>query len=101
MLVPTVTRNMLICNMPTTLWCFLACRQEVIDGLFRKSGKTGRLKLVAKKPVVLVLGTGWGAHSLVKVMGLTGRAHGGRGGEQMPSTVCFSRGALVAGVRLL
>jgi hypothetical protein len=43
-----------------------ACRQDVIDKLFRKSS-TGRLKLESKKPVVLVLGTGWGAHSLVKV----------------------------------
>ncbi len=46
--------------------CCTLCRQEVIDSLFRKS-KSGRLKLESKKPVVLVLGTGWGAHSLVKV----------------------------------
>lgn len=39
----------------------------MIDGLFRQKTSSGRLKLVAKKPVVLVLGTGWGAHSLVKV----------------------------------
>jgi hypothetical protein len=39
----------------------------MIDGLFRQSKSSGRLKLQSKKPVVLVLGTGWGAHSLVKV----------------------------------
>jgi hypothetical protein len=43
-----------------------ASSQSMIDGLFRQS-KGGRLKLESKKPVVLVLGTGWGAHSLVKV----------------------------------
>lgn len=42
--------------------------QAMIDGLFRQSKSSGRLKLQSKKPVVLVLGTGWGAHSLVKVI---------------------------------
>jgi hypothetical protein len=57
----------------------LVCRQSVIDGLFRQSKSTGRLKLVAKKPVVLVLGTGWGAHSLVKVcVGVLGGCAEGR-----------------------
>ncbi|KAF8058293.1 SPAC3A11.07 [Scenedesmus sp. PABB004] len=40
---------------------------EVIDRLFRRES-SGALKLVARKPVVLVLGTGWGAHSLIKVI---------------------------------
>eukprot|EP00882_Tetradesmus_deserticola_P001020 GHRQ01001105.1.p1 GENE.GHRQ01001105.1~~GHRQ01001105.1.p1 ORF type:complete len:649 (+),score=345.14 GHRQ01001105.1:241-2187(+) len=42
---------------------------EAIDRLFR-AGKGGRLQLKkeTQKPVVLVLGTGWGAHSLVKVI---------------------------------
>eukprot|EP00877_Chromochloris_zofingiensis_P010276 jgi/Chrzof1/5501/Cz16g05180.t1 len=39
---------------------------RAIDLLVRK--KDGTFKLKAKKPVVLVLGTGWGAHSLIKVM---------------------------------
>jgi hypothetical protein len=30
-------------------------------------GNNGRLRLQATKPVVLVLGSGWGAHSLMKV----------------------------------
>ena len=30
-------------------------------------GEEGRLRLQATKPVVLVLGSGWGAHSLMKV----------------------------------
>lgn len=47
--------------------CPCVCRQDVMDKLFRQSKSTGRLKLESKKPVVLVLGTGWGAHSLVKV----------------------------------
>jgi hypothetical protein len=38
----------------------------VIDKLFRRAN-SGALQLTATKPVVLVLGTGWGAHSLVKV----------------------------------
>jgi hypothetical protein len=42
------------------------CSKTVMDTLFRQ-GKGGRLKLESKKPVILVLGTGWGAHSLVKV----------------------------------
>jgi hypothetical protein len=44
------------------------CSIEAIDRLFR-AGKGGRLQLKkeTQKPVVLVLGTGWGAHSLVKV----------------------------------
>jgi hypothetical protein len=46
----------------------VTCRIEAIDRLFRPS-KGGKLKLKkeTQKPVVLVLGTGWGAHSLVKV----------------------------------
>lgn len=30
-------------------------------------GRGGKLRLQADKPVVLVLGSGWGAHSLMKV----------------------------------
>lgn len=30
-------------------------------------GKDGKLRLQVDKPVVLVLGSGWGAHSLMKV----------------------------------
>lgn len=74
-------------NIPQTLYiqlsmrhvlcvsCRVVCRQSMIDGLFRQSKSSGRLTLVAKKPVVLVLGTGWGAHSLVKVR------EGGGGGR--------------------
>lgn len=45
-----------------------SCSIEAIDRLFR-AGKGGKLQLKkeTQKPVVLVLGTGWGAHSLVKV----------------------------------
>lgn len=55
------------CAAVNMLFGRVACRQAVIDGLFRQSKSSGRLKLQSKKPVVLVLGTGWGAHSLVKV----------------------------------
>jgi NADH:ubiquinone reductase (non-electrogenic) len=41
-------------------------------------GKGGRLRLKATKPVVLVLGSGWGAHSLMKV---GGPGFGGIGGS--------------------
>lgn len=62
----------------------------MIDGLFRKSKSSGRLKLVAKKPVVLVLGTGWGAHSLVKVGQQQERPVGQL--EQASTGVCFYSG---------
>lgn len=42
------------------------CRTEALDKLFKRSS-SGALRLKSKKPVVLVLGTGWGAHSLAKV----------------------------------
>jgi hypothetical protein len=46
----------------------VAGRIEAIDRLFRPSqGGKLKLKKETQKPVVLVLGTGWGAHSLVKV----------------------------------
>ena len=32
-------------------------------------GNEGRLRLQATKPVVLILGSGWGAHSMMKVGG--------------------------------
>eukprot|EP00878_Enallax_costatus_P005917 GHUV01006208.1.p1 GENE.GHUV01006208.1~~GHUV01006208.1.p1 ORF type:complete len:338 (+),score=70.72 GHUV01006208.1:311-1324(+) len=40
---------------------------EALDQLFKRTS-SGALKLKSKKPVVLVLGTGWGAHSLAKVI---------------------------------
>lgn len=51
-----------ICN------CICALHRNAIDRLVRS--KDGKLKLNKQdKPVVLVLGTGWGAHSLIKVGG--------------------------------
>jgi NADH:ubiquinone reductase (non-electrogenic) len=46
----------MIRDLPTT---------RAFDKLVRGGG--GRLRLQADKPVVLVLGSGWGAHSLMKV----------------------------------
>lgn len=40
--------------------------RSAADDVVRDKG--GRLRLLAKKPVVLVLGSGWGAHSLIKVI---------------------------------
>jgi hypothetical protein len=54
-------------NLPAQQLAAGCCRSDAFDRLFKQSGPSGRLKLEAKKPVILVLGTGWGAHSLVKV----------------------------------
>lgn len=51
---------------PAPLACCKLVRRNAIDRLVRQ--KDGRLKLNKQdKPVVLVLGTGWAAHSLCKV----------------------------------
>lgn len=41
---------------------------KALDRLLVEGGAKGTLRLQADKPVVLVLGSGWGAHSLMKVL---------------------------------
>jgi hypothetical protein len=56
----------------------VSCRRA-LEQLVRR-GKDGRLRLdkkQLKKPVVLVLGSGWGAHSLIKVRVWLGWGGGG------------------------
>lgn len=54
---------------------------KAIDKLVKGGGKDGEgLRLQSEKPVVLLLGSGWGAHSIMKVgEGQAGRGRGGHG----------------------
>eukprot|EP00887_Chlorella_sp_A99_P000732 scaffold5.g732.t1 len=47
-------------------WPRLVLHSSAINRLVR--GEGGRLRLQSKNPVVLILGSGWGAHSIIKVI---------------------------------
>jgi hypothetical protein len=63
---------------PAPAPCTPPAARNAIDRLVRQ--RDGALKLIKQdKPVVLVLGTGWGAHSFVKVRSGHRREGGARG----------------------
>lgn len=65
--------------LPSLPCCFPPAVKELpttkaIDKLVKGGGKDGQgLRLQSEKPVVLLLGAGWGAHSIMKVGGTAGR----------------------------